>query len=102
MVVFVTPLVPLMAAYIEPTLSKIGVKGVSNLSSSNKSSILKSAGLVAFFLVAIYSTVSFMPGGNQLFAGTVPPEILLISAFVVFVTGLIFSFLANKLMKSIS
>ncbi|MEM2970563.1 MAG: ECF transporter S component, partial [Candidatus Bathyarchaeia archaeon] len=71
MVVFVTPLVPVMVTYIEPTLSKIGVKGVSNLSPSSRMSIVKSAGLVAIFLIAIYSVLSFTPGGDMLFAGVV-------------------------------
>ncbi|MEM2130039.1 MAG: ECF transporter S component [Candidatus Bathyarchaeia archaeon] len=102
MVVFVTPLVPVMVTYIEPTLSKIGVKGISNLSPSSRTSIVKSAGLVAIFLIAIYSVLSFTPGGDMLFAGVVPPEILLLSACVIFVTGLIFSLLASKLMKGIS
>jgi len=101
MVVFVTPLVPIMVTYIGPTLSKIGVKGVSNLSPSDKSSIVKSAGLVAVFLAAIYSIVSFTPGGSQIFAGTVPPEILLISAGVIFVTGLLLSLLTSKLMRNV-
>jgi len=101
MVVFVTPLVPIMVTYIGPTLSKIGVKGVSNLSPSDKTSIVKSAGLVAVFLAAIYSIVSFTPGGSQIFADTVPPEILLISAGVIFVTGLLLSLLTSKLMRNV-
>jgi hypothetical protein len=99
MVVFVTPLVPVMVTYIEPILSNIGVKGVSNLSPSSKASMMKSASLVSLILIVIYVLVSFMPGGNQLFAGTVPPELLLLSAGVIFITGLLFAALSEKLMK---
>ncbi len=106
MVVFVTPLVPVLVIYIEPTLSKIGVKGVSNLKLSSKADIFKSTGLVTLILVAVYVLVMFMPDGSQLFAGTVPPEFLLLSAGVIFVTGLFFAFLSeinlmkNKLQKT--
>ena len=102
MVVFVTPLVPVLVTYIEPTLSKIGVKGVLNLEPSNKASIIKSASFVAFILVGIYVLVSFTPNGAQLFAGTVPPELLLISSGIVFITGLLFAALPEKLMKTAS
>jgi uncharacterized membrane protein len=102
MVVFVTPLVPVLVIYIEPTLSKIGVKGVSNLKPSSKADIFKSTGLVTLILVAVYVLVMFMPDGSQLFAGTVPPEFLLLSAGVIFVTGLVFAFLSEKLLKNMS
>ena len=100
MVVFVTPLVPVLVIYIEPTLSKIGVKCVSNLKPSSKADIFKSTGLVTLILVAVYVLVTFMPDGSQLFAGTVPPELLLLSAGVIFVTGLVFAFLSEKLMTN--
>ena len=101
MVVFVTPLVPVLVIYIEPTLSKIGMKGVSNLKLSSKADIFKSTGLVTLILVAVYVLVMFMPDGSQLFAGTVPPEFLLLSAGVIFVTGLFFAFLSEiNLMKN--
>jgi hypothetical protein len=101
MVVFVTPLVPVMVTYIEPTLSKIGVKGVSNFEISSKVNMIKSSSLVSLFLVVIYIVVSFVPGGAQLFAGTIPPELLLLSAAVIFITGLLFAALSEKLMKNI-
>jgi len=100
MVVFVTPLVPVLVIYIEPTLSKIGVKGVSNLKPSNKADIFKSTGLVTLVLIALYILITFMPNGSQLFAGTVPPEFLLLSAGVIFVTGLVFAFLSEKIITS--
>jgi uncharacterized membrane protein len=100
MVVFVTPLVPVLVMYIEPTLSKIGVKGVSKFEPSSKADIFKSTGLVTLILVAVYVFVTFMPDGSQLFAGTVPPELLLLSAGVIFVTGLVFAFLSEKLMTN--
>jgi uncharacterized membrane protein len=99
MVVFVTPIVPVLVIYIEPTLLKIGMKGVSNLKSSSKADIFKSTGLVTLILVSVYVLVTFMPDGNQLFAGTIPPEFLLLSAVVIFITGLFFAFLSEKLMK---
>jgi hypothetical protein len=102
MVVFVIPLVPVLVAYIEPTLSKIGVKGVSDLEPSSKANVIKSASLVTIILVAVYVIVSFIPGGAQLFAGTIPPELLLLSAGVILITGLLFAALSEKLIKKVS
>jgi len=102
MVVFVTPLVPLLVIYIEPTLSKMGIKGVSNLKPSSKADMMKSTGLVTLILVAVYILVVFMPNGSQLFAGTIPPELLLLSAGVILVTGLVFTALSEKLKRKIT
>jgi hypothetical protein len=102
MVVFVIPLVPVLAKYIEPTLSKIGVKGVSSLEPSSKTDTIKSTCLVTIILVAVYVVVSFIPGGAQLFAGTIPPELLLLSAGVILITGLLFAALSEKLIKNAS
>lgn len=101
MVVFVTPLVPVLVIYVEPTLSRMGIKGVSNLKPSSKADIMKSTGLVTLILVAVYVLVTFMPNGSQLFAGTVPPELLLLSAGVILATGLIYVVLSEKLMKKV-
>ena len=100
MVVFVTPLVPVLVTYIEPTLSKIGVKGVSNFEIGGKANMTESASMVTFILIAVYFLVLFFPGGAQLFAGKVPPELLLLSAGVIFITGLLFAVLSEKLMKN--
>lgn len=102
MVVFVAPLVPVLVIYIEPTLSKMGIKGVSNIKPSGKADIMKSTGLVTLVLVAVYVLVTFAPDGSQLFAGTVPPELLLLSAGVILATGLVFVALSEKLTKKIS
>jgi len=99
MVVFVVPLVPVLVTYIEPTLARIGVRGVSNLSWNSPASLVKSSALVASILGAIYVLVVFVPGGSLLFGGVVPPELLLLASAVVFASGLIFAVLAGKLGK---
>ena len=99
MVVFVVPLVPVLITYIEPTLVRIGVRGVSNLSWNSPTSLVKSSSVVALILAAIYVLVVLVPGGNLLFGGVVPPELLLLASAVVFASGMIFSVLAGRLGK---
>jgi len=99
MVVFVVPLVPVLITYIEPTLVRIGVRGVSNLSWNSPTSLVKSSSVVALILAAIYVLVVLVPGGNLLFGGVVPPELLLLASAVVLASGLIFSVLAGRLGK---
>jgi hypothetical protein len=64
--------------------------------------MMKSTGLVTLILVAVYILVVFMPNGSQLFAGTIPPELLLLSAGVILVTGLVFTALSEKLKRKIT
>ena len=97
MVVFVVPLVPILVAYVEPTLRKIGVKGVSNLSWDSPVRLVRSSMLLALILAAIYVLVAFVPGGSLLFGGVVPPELVLLSSGVVLVAGLLFAALVGRL-----
>ena len=99
MVVFVVPLVPVLITYVEPTLVRIGVRGVSNLSWNSPTSLVKSSSVVALILAAIYVLVVLVPGGSLLFGGVVPPELLLLASAVVLASGLIFSVLAGRLGK---
>jgi len=101
MIVFVTPLVPVLVYYVEPTLAKIGIRGVSNLKWKSGRDIVKASSIVALVLVAIYILVVFIPGGNQLFAGVVPSELLLLAASVVFLSGAVFAALSKKIMKDL-
>jgi len=96
MIVFVVPLVPILVAYIEPTLKRTGVRGVSSLSWSGHMSLIKASVAIALVLSATYIVVSFIPGGNILFAGVLPPELLLLASGVVFVSGLLFTLIAGK------
>ncbi|MCW4020152.1 MAG: ECF transporter S component [Candidatus Bathyarchaeota archaeon] len=100
MVVFVVPLVPILVAYIEPTLTKMGVKGVSNLNWSSPIAQVKASATVALALAAVYVLVVFVPGGNLLFAGVVPPELLLLASVVILASGLLFAILGKKLVKA--
>ena len=96
MVIFVVPLVPIIVSYVEPSLRKMGFKGVSNLAWNNSFGLIKSSSAVALILVAIYGLVTVSPGGGLIFAGVLPPEILLIGSVVVFASGLIFAYLTKK------
>jgi uncharacterized membrane protein len=102
MVVFVVPLVPVLVKYIEPTLSKIGVKGVLDLEPGSRADMIRSTSLVTIILVTVYVVVSFIPGGAQLFAGQIPPELLLLCAGVILVAGLVFEVLSEKLIMNMS
>jgi len=96
MVIFVVPLVPIIVSYVEPSLRRMGIKGVLNLTWNDSSSLIKSSGIIALILVTIYGFVSITPGGEKIFAGVLPPEILLIGSAVVFVSGLLFAYLTKK------
>ena len=100
MVIFVIPLVPIMLNYIEPSLRRIGLGGTSNLSWDNSSGSTRSCIGIALILVAIYCVLIIMPGGEMIFAGVLPPEVLLISSAVVFGSGLLFTYLTKKLKSS--
>jgi len=99
MIVFVVPLVPVLVMYIEPTLMRIGVRGFSNLSCGKPANIVKSSVVIALILAALYVTVMFIPGGNFIFAGVIPPELVLLASAVVFASGLFFAVLAEKVGK---
>jgi len=96
MVIFVVPLVPIIVSYVEPSLRRMGIKGVLNLTWNDSFSLIKSSGIIALILVTIYGFVSITPGGEKIFAGVLPPEILLIGSAVVFVSGLLFAYLTKK------
>jgi len=100
MIVFVVPLVPILVRCIEPRLTRIGVRGVSNLSWGSPIGLVKSSVIVSLILTATYILVVFVPGGNLLFAGVVPPELLLLASAVTFVSGIFFAMLAQRLEKS--
>jgi len=100
MVIFVIPLVPIMLNYIEPSLRRIGLGGTSNLSWDNSSGSTRSCIGIALILVAIYCVLMMMPGGEMIFAGVLPPEVLLICSAVVFGSGLLFTYLTKKLKSS--
>jgi len=100
MVVFVVPLVPILVAYVEPTLTRIGIRGVSNLNWSSPTNLIKSSSAIALILAAIYILVVFIPGGNLLFAGVLPPELVLLASAVVFASGVFFANLAKRLGKT--
>jgi uncharacterized membrane protein len=97
MVVFVVPLVPLLVTYVEPTLNRIGVRGVSNLSWNSRASLVKSSILVALILTVIYVLLVFVPGGSLLFGEFVPPELLLLASAVVLCSGVAFAVFVGKL-----
>jgi len=96
MVIFVVPLVPIIVRYVEPSLKRMGFKAVLNLTWNNSLSMIKSSAVIALILVAIYCIVTLSPGGEKIFAGVLPPEILLIGSAVVFASGLIFAYLTKK------
>jgi len=96
MIIFVIPLVPIMVSYVEPSLRRMGIKDVSNLSWSSSSSVIKSSTIIALFLTVIYCIVTLIPGGGLIFAGVLPPEILLIGSVVILASGLIFAYLTKK------
>ena len=100
MVIFVIPLVPIMLNYIEPSLRRIGLGGTSNLSWDNSSGSTRSCIGIALILVAIYCVLMMMPGGEMIFAGVLPPEVLLICSAVVFGSGLLFTYLTKKVKSS--
>lgn len=102
MIVFVLPLVPVLVAYIEPSMSEIGIIGIKGLRQGKPNDIVKSSIVVSAVLLVLYVLVKFVPGGNSLFAGVLPSELLLIAAVVVFIFGMILAFLARKTMKAIS
>jgi uncharacterized membrane protein len=95
MIVFVVPLVPLLVVFIEPKLEKMGIRNVSNISWDSPKNLLKSSFLVAFILLSLYLVTYFIPEGELLFGGVVPPELILLSSIVVFVCGLVFIFVIN-------
>ena len=97
MVIFVIPLVPIIVSYVEPSLRRMGMIGeVSNLTWNNSFSLIKSTVSIALILAAIYCLVALTPGGAMIFAGVLPPEILLIGSVVVSASGFIFIYLMKK------
>ena len=97
MVIFVIPLVPIIVSYVEPSLRRMGMIGeVSNLTWNNSFSLIKSTVSIALILAAIYCLVALTPGGAMIFAGILPPEILLIGSVVVSASGFIFTYLMKK------
>ena len=96
MVIFVIPLVPIIVSYVEPSLKRMGLEGSSSLKWSNSSGLIKSSIGTSLILAAIYCLVSLTPGGKMIFAGVLPPEILLIGSIVVFASGFIFMYLMKK------
>jgi len=96
MVIFVVPLVPIIVGYVEPSLKRMGFKATSNLVWSSSLSLIKSSAVIALFLVAIYCIVTISPGGGMIFAGVLPPEILLIGSAVVLASGIIFAHLTER------
>jgi uncharacterized membrane protein len=99
MIVFIVPLVPLLAILTKPTFTRIGLKGMSELDWGNQSGIVGVSGAVALVFVAIHLVVVLVPGGSQLVGGILPSELLLISAAVVFASGLTFSVTSEKIRK---
>ena len=97
MVIFVIPLVPIIVSYVEPSLRRMGMIGeVSNLTWNSSFSLIKSTVSIALILAAIYCLVALTPGGAMIFAGVLPPEILLIGSVVVSASGFIFTYLMKK------
>jgi len=96
MVIFVVPLVPVIVSYIEPSLRRMGMKGTSTLVWNNSFNLIKSFGVITLVLAVIYGLVTITPGGSLIFAGVLPPEILLIGSVVTFSSGLIFAYLTKK------
>jgi len=96
MVIFVVPLVPVIVSYVEHSLRRMGIKGVSSLVWNGSFSLIKSFGIISLILAAIYGIVTVTPKGELIFAGVLPPEILLIGSGVVFISGLIFAYLTIK------
>jgi len=98
MIVFVVPLVPVLVTYIEPMLTKMGIRSVSNLSWSKPSDIIKSSSVVAAILAGLYVLVTFIPGGDLIFSAyPLPSELILLSSAIVLVFGLIFAYFTGKL-----
>jgi len=96
MVIFVVPLVPVIVSYVEPSLKRMGIKEVSNLTWNSSLSLIKSSTGIALILAAIYCIVALSPEGKMIFAGVLPPEILLLGSLIVFASGLIFAYLMKK------
>jgi len=96
MVIFVVPLVPVIVSYVEPSLRRMGIKGISNLTWNNSFGLIKSFGIIALILAAIYGLITISPEGKLIFAGVLPPEILLIGSVVIFASGLVFAYLTEK------
>lgn len=94
MIVFVVPLVPLLVTYIQPSLMRMGVR--SNPNWGKPLDLVKSSGIVASILAGLYVLVMFIPGGNLIFAGVVPSELLLLTSAIVFGFGLIFAYFSRK------
>lgn len=94
MIIFVVPLVPLLVTYIQPSLMRIGVR--TNPSWGKPLDIVKSSGIVALILAGLYVLVKFVPGGNLIFSGFIPSELLLLTSAIVFVFGLIFAYFIRK------
>ncbi len=97
MVIFVIPLVPIVVSYVEPSLRRMGFEEVSNLSWNSPYSLIKSSTIIALILAVIYCIVTISPEGELIFAGVLPPEILLIGSAVVFASGFIFVYLTKKI-----
>jgi len=102
MIIFVVPLVPVLVMCIEPSLAKIGVKGVPKMLWGKPSDMVKSSGIIALILAGLYVLVIFAPGGSLIFAGVLPPELLLLSSAIVLACGLIFVYFTKKLEKTLS
>jgi hypothetical protein len=97
MVIFVIPLVPIMINYIEPSLKRMGIKGGLNLTWNSPISLLKASVAIGLILVAIYLLITATPSGGQIFAGVLPPEIMLLGAAVVLASGFMFAYLTKRI-----
>ena len=96
MIIFTVPLVPLILRYIEPSLKRMGLGESSNLNWSNPLDMIKSSISIALILAAIYCVVEVIPNGKMIFAGALPPEILLIGSVVLASSGLLFAYFMKK------
>ena len=100
MVIFVVPLVPIIVNYIEPPLEKMGIETSLKLTWDSPISLLKTSVLITLILVGIYLLVTLTPGGEQIFAGVLPPETILLAAVIVFLSGTIFVYFVKRLENS--
>ena len=74
----------------------MGLGESSNLNWSNPLDMVKSSISIALILVAIYCIVEVIPNGKMIFAGVLPPEILLIGSVVLVSSGLLFAYFMKK------
>jgi len=74
----------------------VGLGKSSNLNWSNSLDMIKSSISIALILAAIYCVVEIIPNGKMIFAGVLPPEILLIGSVVLASSGLLFAYFMKK------